>query len=67
MPVHYNKDLDLLVTVTDSSGRRFDNFSSLDLSWTVSVKHLAELLQPRGELRTDIQVETSGRKILSSE
>ncbi|GFS06156.1 nuclear pore membrane glycoprotein 210-like [Elysia marginata] len=66
MPVHYNKDLDLLVTVTDSSGRRFDNFSSLDLSWTVSPPHLGELIQPRGELRTDIQVEASGRKVLSN-
>ncbi|GFN96241.1 nuclear pore membrane glycoprotein 210-like [Plakobranchus ocellatus] len=66
MPVHYNKDLDLLVTVTDSSGRRFDNFSSLDLSWTLSTSSLAELLHARGDLRTDVQVEPSGRKILSN-
>ncbi|RUS72155.1 hypothetical protein EGW08_020082, partial [Elysia chlorotica] len=66
MPVHYNKDLDLLVTVTDSSGRRFDNFSSLDLSWTISTRRLAELVEPRGELRTDVLVEASGRKILSN-
>ncbi|BFZ03901.1 hypothetical protein BsWGS_06940 [Bradybaena similaris] len=51
MPAHFGADLELVVTVTDSFGRHFDNFSSLAIDWTVSSPDLLELLHPR-DLRT---------------
>ncbi len=42
MPVHNYKDLDILVSVTDSSGRKFDNFSSLAFDWTLSNPNVAD-------------------------
>ena len=41
--MHCQRDLDILVTVTDSLGRKFDNFSSLDFHWSVSDQSLAIL------------------------
>lgn len=64
-PVHCWKDLDILVTVTDSSGRRFDNFSSLSLSWGISPSSLARLTYAK-ELRSDVEVLPDGRKLVSS-
>lgn len=43
IPVHCQRNLDILVTVTDSLGRKFDNFSSLDFQWMVSDRSLATL------------------------
>ncbi|XP_022313260.2 nuclear pore membrane glycoprotein 210-like [Crassostrea virginica] len=43
IPVHCQRELDILVTVTDSLGRKFDNFSSLDFHWSVSDQSLAIL------------------------
>ena len=42
IPVHNYKDLDILVSVTDSNGRKFDNFSSLEFDWTLSNTNVAE-------------------------
>ncbi|XP_063400570.1 nuclear pore membrane glycoprotein 210-like [Mytilus trossulus] len=41
IPVHCRRDLDILITVTDSNGRKFDNFSSLVFDWTLSDQSLA--------------------------
>ncbi|XP_074660511.1 nuclear pore membrane glycoprotein 210-like [Tubulanus polymorphus] len=43
IPVHSHKDLDINVLVTDSNGRRFDNFSSLAIDWKLSDNSLAML------------------------
>ncbi|KAH9518820.1 hypothetical protein Btru_006348 [Bulinus truncatus] len=64
MPVHYAKDLDLLVMVTDSSGRRFDNLSSLAIEWTVSASSLADLVYLR-ELKSHLDVQSNGKKTLN--
>ena len=53
MPVHCEKDLHLQVALTDSSGRRFDNFSSLALDWLVSSTDLATVVHPQ-LLYTDV-------------
>ena len=66
MPIHCKKDLDILVTITDSSGRKFDNFSSLVIDWSVSSPQLADLKYNR-ELRADVELEANGKKMLSSE
>ena len=42
IPVHNYKDLDILVSVTDSNGRKFDNFSSLEFDWTLSNTNAAQ-------------------------
>ena len=59
MPVHCEKDLHLLVALTDSSGRRFDNFSSLALEWSLSNSGLATVAHP-DLLHTDIIVSDEG-------
>ncbi|VDI43866.1 nuclear pore complex protein Nup210, partial [Mytilus galloprovincialis] len=41
IPVHCRRDLDIQITVTDSNGRKFDNFSSLVFDWTLSDQSLA--------------------------
>ena len=53
MPVHCEKDLNIEVSVTDSSGRRFDNISSLNLEWSVSNRQLASVLHPE-QLLTEV-------------
>ncbi|CAG5123932.1 unnamed protein product, partial [Candidula unifasciata] len=52
MPAHFGTDLDLVVTVIDSVGRHFDNFSSLAIDWTVSNPDLLELLHQK-DLKTE--------------
>ncbi|XP_055899109.1 nuclear pore membrane glycoprotein 210-like [Biomphalaria glabrata] len=64
MPIHYAKDLELLVVVTDSSGRRFDNFSSLAIEWSVSAPNLADLLYTK-DLKSQLDVHSSGKKTLN--
>ena len=59
MPVHCKKDLHLQVALTDSSGRRFDNFSSLALDWSVSNNVLATVVHPE-LLYTDVIVSEDG-------
>ena len=59
MPVHCEKDLRLQVALTDSSGRRFDNFSSLHLEWSVSNSVLAALVHPE-VLHTDVITSEEG-------
>ncbi|KAL5006223.1 hypothetical protein ScPMuIL_015029 [Solemya velum] len=41
IPVPCHKDLDIQVIVTDVSGRKFDNFSSLEIDWSVSDESLS--------------------------
>ncbi|XP_059163994.1 nuclear pore membrane glycoprotein 210-like [Physella acuta] len=65
MPVHCGKDLDILVSVTDSIGRRFDNISSLAIEWTVLPTSLAELLYTK-ELKTHVDSQPDGKKSLLS-
>ena len=43
MPVPPVGSVMLVVTVTDSFGRKFDNFSSLVIDWTVSDSAIGEL------------------------
>ncbi|CAL1542005.1 unnamed protein product, partial [Lymnaea stagnalis] len=64
IPVHYGRDLDVLVSVTDSSGRQFHNFSSLMIQWTVSASNLGEIVYPK-ELKTHVDTQQDGRKLLS--
>ncbi|KAK3103291.1 hypothetical protein FSP39_018237 [Pinctada imbricata] len=45
VPIHCNRDLDILVFVTDSFGKKFDNFSSLDIDWSVSDQSYGSLLK----------------------
>ncbi|XP_070200007.1 nuclear pore membrane glycoprotein 210-like [Littorina saxatilis] len=59
MPVHCKKDLRLQVALTDSSGNRFDNFSSLALDWSVSDTTLATVVHPEF-LRSDILTSDEG-------
>ena len=66
MPVYCQKDLDLLVTITDSSGRRLDNISSLVLDWSVSAAQLVQLVHTK-ELRIHTDAEAGGRKVASGE
>ena len=57
--MHCEKDLHLLVALTDSSGRRFDNFSSLALEWSLSNAGLATVAHP-DLLHTDVIVSDEG-------
>ncbi|XP_062607902.1 nuclear pore membrane glycoprotein 210-like [Saccostrea cucullata] len=59
IPVHCQRDLDILVTVTDSLGRKFDNFSSLDFQWSVSDQSLATL---DNSADSSIQISTMSSK-----
>ncbi|XP_067655062.1 nuclear pore membrane glycoprotein 210-like isoform X1 [Haliotis asinina] len=63
IPIHCEYERDILVTVTDSSGRRFDNFSSLAITWSVSSTSLASIPNP-DELTTDITSSQDSKKIV---
>ncbi|XP_076471495.1 nuclear pore membrane glycoprotein 210-like [Babylonia areolata] len=63
MPVHCEKDLRLQVALTDSSGRRFDNFSSLLLEWSVPGSGLASVLHPN-QLYTEVVTSDDGNGAL---
>ena len=65
IPVHSYHDLHLGVIVTDSNGRRFNNFSSLAFDWELSDLTVAEFGN-HGQLATNIQVAESGRKLVDS-
>ena len=65
IPVHCERDLNLLITVTDVNGRRFDNISSLEFEWSLSDKSLATL-PLGGELESDVTVTPGGRKDIVS-
>ena len=54
IPVHNYKDLDILVSVTDSNGRKFDNFSSLAFDWTLSNTDVAEFGTKEMQLTTEL-------------
>ena len=41
--MHNHKELAIHVMVTDSNGRKFDNFSSLAIDWELSDHSIAEL------------------------
>ncbi|XP_048780768.2 nuclear pore membrane glycoprotein 210-like isoform X2 [Ostrea edulis] len=59
IPIHCQRDLDIVVTVTDSLGRKFDNFSSLDFHWSVSDQSLATL---DDSIDSSIQISTMSSK-----
>ncbi|XP_071099780.1 nuclear pore membrane glycoprotein 210-like isoform X2 [Haliotis cracherodii] len=63
IPIHCEYDRDILVTVTDSSGRKFDNFSSLAIDWSVSSTSLASIPTP-DDLTTDITSTQDGKKLV---
>lgn len=65
IPVHCERDLNLLVTVTDANGRKFDNISSLEFVWKLSDPSLASIPED-GELESDITVTPGGRKDIVS-
>ncbi|KAL8601946.1 hypothetical protein ACOMHN_008438 [Nucella lapillus] len=65
MPVHCEKDLRLQVALTDSSGRRFDNFSSLSLDWSLSDAGLASVLHPELLLTEVITVDDGAGSVRS--
>ncbi|CAH1786082.1 unnamed protein product [Owenia fusiformis] len=65
VPVHSSKELQLLVTVTDSNGRKFHNFSSLDFEWDISNTQLAKFANGESEMTTEIDVTETGRKVRS--
>ena len=62
IPVHSYRDLDILVTVTDSNGRKFDNFSSLAFDWQISDQSLASFAN-NGEMTMALTTTELGRKI----
>ena len=47
------EDLLINVSVFDSNGQKFDNYSSLDISWSNSNEDLAELKQEKGVLYSE--------------
>ncbi|KAL3841492.1 hypothetical protein ACJMK2_019630 [Sinanodonta woodiana] len=65
VPVHCNWDLNLVLTVTDAHGRRFDNFSSLEFDWTLSDKSLGSL-QESDDLLDDIVLSPNGKKKITT-
>nr|KAG5685485.1 hypothetical protein BaRGS_003378 [Batillaria attramentaria] len=65
MPVHCEKDLRLQVALTDSSGRRFDNFSSLALEWSVSSSLLASILHQDTLQTEEVMSEEGVRSVRS--
>ncbi|XP_041366942.1 nuclear pore membrane glycoprotein 210-like [Gigantopelta aegis] len=65
IPILCNKERDIEVIVTDSSGRRFDNISSLAIDWTISSRNLATIPQP-ANLHTDANTTPEGRKIVKA-
>ena len=50
--------------MTDSNGRRFDNFSSLSFDWEVSNPAVAKM-QQQGKLSTELSVTDNSRKIMT--
>ena len=66
VPVYSFLDLELLVTVADKDGRRFDNFSSLVLDWQLSDKTLAGFNMNDEQLNMEtVLLEDGGRRIQS--
>ncbi|XP_060082895.1 nuclear pore membrane glycoprotein 210-like [Ylistrum balloti] len=59
VPVHCSRDLDILVTVTDSAGNKFDNFSSLEFEWTHTDHSLGSLALETG-LMTEVTTSSEG-------
>ena len=57
------RSLDILVTVTDKNGRKFDNISSLDFDWSVSDSKLASFPY---DLESEVVTTTGGRKAVES-
>ena len=66
IPVPNYRDLEVTLTVTDSNGRKFDNFSSLAIGWDVSDLSIAQLDSDRPSA-TDLQIAESGHKYAVSE
>ncbi|ESO84308.1 hypothetical protein LOTGIDRAFT_236288 [Lottia gigantea] len=65
MPVHCKKDVNIQAIVTDSSGRKFDNFSSLAIEWKLSDNQLAEL-EDTTDLTVDITTDNDGKKLVKA-
>ncbi|WAR01840.1 PO210-like protein, partial [Mya arenaria] len=63
IPVYCKKSLDILVSVTDKNGRKFDNISSLEFDWSLSDTSLASLPY---DLESEVTVTLTGRKIVSN-
>ncbi|ELU01491.1 hypothetical protein CAPTEDRAFT_222865 [Capitella teleta] len=62
-PLYSGKHVDLQVTVLDESGRRFDNFSSLLIDWSISDQSLATFVDDETVI-TDRSVMESGMRNL---
>ncbi|XP_050414022.1 nuclear pore membrane glycoprotein 210 isoform X1 [Patella vulgata] len=65
IPVHCKKDLDVKAIVTDSSGRKFDNFSSLAIEWKVTENGLVTI-RDVNQLTIDIQQDTDGKNFVTA-
>ncbi|XP_021353376.1 nuclear pore membrane glycoprotein 210-like isoform X2 [Mizuhopecten yessoensis] len=59
VPVHCSRDLDILVTVTDSAGNKFDNISSLEFEWTHTDHSLGSLALESG-LMSEVATSSEG-------
>ena len=58
------QDMFIDVTVTDSSGHRFDNFSSLAFDWEVSNPVIAGV-EKEGKLTTELSTVETSRRIMT--
>ncbi|XP_064601442.1 nuclear pore membrane glycoprotein 210-like [Liolophura sinensis] len=63
IPVHYHKGADLLVSVYDSKGRKFDNFSSLAVDWKISDISLLALDTPPDVFVETTTLESGAKKV----
>ena len=66
IPVHGGRDLDLGVIVTDSNGRRFNNFSSLAFDWELSDENVAAFGNS-GKMTTAVTTTDTGKSLVDSE
>ena len=61
VPVHNYRSLQIQVTVTDGLGRKFDNFSSLALTWSLSDDKLASFSDNK-QVTIETVAQDSGRQ-----
>lgn len=66
IPVHCQKGADLLVSVYDSKGRKFDNFSSLAVDWKISDTSLLALDTPPDVIQEPVTLESGAKKVKGS-
>lgn len=66
VPFPNYRPIDLELVVKDDQGRRFDNFSSLDVHWSVSDKSLATFQDAVNKMKTVAKQMSNGRTVLTS-